>query len=118
MLRKLCSTTFSLMLVIVFMMKGSPLFPDCHGRQVSAARMIDLILEIANYFNEPLVNKMGQSRFGKHSWRATGAVFLGEAGVEIQKIMMIGRWHCNVVLLYTRNAPISDIAGGLQESSA
>ena len=78
--------------------------------------MIDLILEVADFFNEPLVNKMGQSQFGKHGWRATGAVFLGEAGVEIQKIMMIGRWHCNVVLLYTRNAPISDIAGDLKRA--
>ena len=78
--------------------------------------MIDLILEIAAFFNEPLVNKMGQNRFGKHSWRATGAVYLGEAGVEIQKIMMVGRWHCSIVMHYTRNAPISDIAGDFKRA--
>ena len=30
--------------------------------------------------------------------------------------MLVGRWHCNVVLLYTRTAPISDIAGDLKRA--
>ena len=30
------------------------------------------------------------------------------------KITLIGRWHCSVVLHYTRTAPIADIAGDVQ----
>ena len=79
------------------------------------ARMVDLILEIVDYFMEPLVNKMGRSRFGKHSWRAPGAVFLGEAGVEIQKLMVIGRCHCSVVLLYRATHPFRTWPATLSE---
>ena len=91
--------------------EGFPLFPNRHGGPVTPSLMIELINEIARIMGEPLRNKAGQNRFGKHSWRATGAVHLGECGIEVQKIMLIGRWRCTIVLLYTRCAPISDIAG-------
>ena len=77
---------------------------------MSAETMVQLIIEVALLCGEPLKNKAGQNRFGKHSWRATGAVHLAECGVEIAKITLIGRWHCSIVLLYTRTAPISNIA--------
>ena len=35
---------------------------------------------------------------------------LEKGGVEVAKITLIGRWHCSIVLLYTRTAPISSIA--------
>ena len=90
--------------------EGFPLFPNRRGCAVSAEVMLELIVDIAAFFGEPIKNKAGQNRFGKHSWRATGAVHLGECGVEVHKIMLMGRWHCTVVLLYTRTSPISNIA--------
>ena len=71
---------------------------------------MQLIIEVALLCGEPLKNQAGPNRFGKHSWRAIGAIHFGECGVEVAKIMLIGRWHCSIVLLYTRSAPISNIA--------
>ena len=95
---------------------GFPLFPNRRGQAVTAEVMIELIIDIAIFFGEPVKNKAGQNRFGKHSWRATGAVHLGECGVEVHKIMLMGRWHCTVVLLYTRTSPISDIASDFKRA--
>ena len=87
-----------------------PLFPDSFGHEVSAVLMLDLILELATLLGEPLVNQAGRNRYGKHTWRSTGAVHLGESGVDTNKIGLMGRWWCSVVLHYTRLAPITNIA--------
>jgi len=89
---------------------GFPLFPDSDGNEVSAELMLNLIEELASLTGERLTNQAGRKRFGKHSWRATGAVHLGECGLEVSKISLLGRWFCAVVLHYTRLAPIEDIA--------
>ena len=65
---------------------------------------------------ERLYNKAGKKRFGKHSWRSTGAVHLGECGLETNKISLMGRWFCAVVLHYTRLAPIKNIARDLKRA--
>lgn len=88
---------------------GFPLFPDAAGKQVSADSMLDFIVELAVLCGEPLKSKSGQNRFGKHSWRATGAVFLGACGIEVWKITMLGRWHCSIVISYTRTAPLATV---------
>ena len=93
---------------------GVPLFPDANGGQVPAMIMLKIIEDIAAACGEELINKAGRRRFGKHSRRATGAVFLAESGIEVMKITRIGRWHCSVVLRYTRTAPIADIAGDMK----
>ena len=93
---------------------GFPLFPDANCDAVPAAVMLKLIEDIAAACGEELINKAGRRRFGKHSWRATGAVFLAESGIEVMKITLIGRWHCSVVLHYTRTSPIADIAGDMK----
>ena len=35
---------------------------------------------------------------------------MGEVGLDIYKIRIMGRWSCSVVIHYTRDAPISDTA--------
>ena len=49
-------------------------------------------------------------RFGKHSFRSTGAVHLSEMGLEVAKIQLLGRWMCMVVLRYCRDAPLKTTA--------
>ena len=85
--------------------EGFPLFPDADGNEVSPEMMLCLIEELAHLTGERLYNKAGKKRFGKHSWRSTGAVHLGECGLETNKISLMGRWFCAVVLHYTRLAP-------------
>ena len=72
--------------------------------------MVDFIEAIADLMGEPLRNKDGGRRFGKHSLRSTGAVHLSEMGLEVSKIQVLGRWMCGVVLHYCRLAPLSTVA--------
>ena len=60
--------------------------------------------------NEPLHTDKGVRRFGKHSFRATGAVYLALVGISVEKIQLMGRWSCGVVVHYTRSAPLKSIA--------
>ena len=89
---------------------GFPLFPTPTGEAVTSENMLAFIEELAQMMDEDLYTKAGQRRFGKHSWRATGAVHLSTIGLDTFKIQLIGRWLCAIVLRYCRLAPISDIA--------
>ena len=95
-----------------------PLFPDASGNEVSAFLMICLIEELAQRLGEELRNKAGKSRYGKHTWRATGAVHLGGCGLDVNKIALMGRWFCAVVLHYTRMSPITNIARDFKRARA
>ena len=86
-----------------------PFFPGAGGRTLSGEDMLRLIEEIATRLNEVLFLDSGVRRFGKHSWRATGAVFLALIGIEVYKIAMLARWLCGVVTHYTRIAPLKTI---------
>ena len=90
--------------------EGFPLFPADDGAAIRDNDMLTLIEDLAQRLGEPLFTKTGQRRYGKHSWRATGAVHLSEIGLDTAKVQLIGRWMCAVALRYVRNAPIADIA--------
>ena len=77
-----------------------------------------MIISIATLLGEPLLNKAGRSRIGKHTWRAMAAILMGEVGVDVYKIRMVGRWNCSVVIYYTRDAPITDMASGFVQAKA
>ena len=64
---------------------GFPLLLGHHGEPVSAKVMLDMIIATDVLLGEPLLNKAGQNRIGKHTWRAMAAVMLGEAGVDVNK---------------------------------
>ena len=80
------------------------------GQEIDPSKILEFIEKIAEITNEALLNKMGGRRFGKHSFRATGAVHLSEMGLEVAKIMLLGRWQCMIVLRYCRAAPLKTIA--------
>ena len=52
---------------------GFPLSPSGFGEPVPAKTMLELIITIGTLLGEPLVNKAGQNRIGKHSWKADNA---------------------------------------------
>ena len=89
---------------------GFPLFPTATGEAVTSEAMLMFIEELATMCDEALFTKAGQRKFGKHSWRASGAVHLSLIGLDTFKIQLIGRWLCAIVLRYCRLAPISDVA--------
>ena len=87
-----------------------PLFPDAMGRELDADMVLEFIEAVATLMNEPLYTDKGVRRFGKHSFRATGAVYLALVGTSVEKIQLVGRWSCGVVVHYTRSAPLKSIA--------
>ena len=60
------------------------MFPTADGSHVSAESMLLLVEWIAMQTGEAVVDDEGRRKFGKHSWRSTGAVYL--TGVV---------WDCN-----------------------
>ena len=94
-----------------------PLFPDANGKVVTAEAMVGLVDELARRSGEDIVNAEGIRRFGKHSWRSTGAVWLtGVMMIEVMKVQMLARWASPVVTHYTRLAPLKAITSDFRKS--
>ena len=84
----------------------SPLCPTIDGECVTSDNIVELVDELAKRAGEALFTKDGQRRFGKHSFRSTGAVYLSALGIELLKIQMLARWASAVITRYTRLAPL------------
>ena len=95
-----------------------PLFPTAGGDFVSEAAMCALVEAIAVRAGQPLHTKTGINRFGKHSWRSTGAVYLTGLGLELYRIQLLARWSSPVVMRYCRLAPLSSITDHVREHQA
>ena len=92
-----------------------PLFPTVDGAHVSPESMLLLVEWIAGKTGEAIVDDEGRRKFGKHSWRSTGAVYLtGVVGIEILKVQLLARWASPIITHYTRLAPFAVVGGGLQ----
>ena len=82
--------------------EGFPLFPDGEGNVVQAEKMVDLVDELARSSGDDIHTSDGQRRYGKRSFRSTGAVYLSSVGVELLKIQMLARWASTIITHYTR----------------
>ena len=85
--------------------EAQPLFPGADGLAVSSDVMLAVIEELARMTGENILTHDGRRKYGKHSWRSTGAVFMTSIGIEIFKVQLMWRWACAVVTHYTRLAP-------------
>ena len=92
-----------------------PLFPDMGGREVNPDVILEFVEAVATLMDEPLYTDKGVRRFGKHSFRATGAVYLALMGISVEKIQLTRRWPCggSGPLRPLRAAEVH--RGGLQE---
>ena len=86
-----------------------PFFPSASGFPTPPEAIVALIEFIAERCGEHLKTSDGVIRFGKHSWRSSGAVYLSSIGIEVSKIMLLARWDSPVVLHYCRLAPLKTI---------
>ena len=59
--------------------------------------MIEAIDLLASMIGEEIHTVDGRKRFGKHSWRSTGAVYLTSVGLEVFKVQLMVRWSSPVV---------------------
>ena len=77
--------------------------------------MVDLVDAIAELLGQPLCTKSGVRRYGKHSWRATGAVYLTSLRMELYRIQLLARWSSPVIMHYARLAPLTNITEHVRE---
>ena len=84
---------------------GFHFFPTAWGDFVAESAMCALVEAIAVRAGQPLVTNIGINRFGKHSWRSTGAVYLTSLGIELFRIQLMAIWSSPVIMRYCRLAP-------------
>ena len=87
-----------------------PLFPTASGEHVEKERLAEVTDAVAARTGEAIKDDNGDNKFGNHSWRSAGAVYLSGLGVEIFVIQLLARWACALVVHYTRLAPLKAIA--------
>ena len=78
--------------------------------ELSADGVVNFIDAVAALVGEQLYTDKVARQFGKHSFRATGAVYLALMGIAIEIIQLMGRWSRGVVFHYTSAAPLKTIA--------
>ena len=78
--------------------------------------MVDLVDELARWSGEDVLTPEGQRRYGKHSFRSTGAVYLSSIGIELLKIQMLARWASTIITHYTRLAPLRSITADFKRA--
>jgi integrase len=86
---------------------SAPLFPGRDGGAASKAGCAQTFVAAARLFGLQLVSYNGAPRFTGHALRATGAVHLAAAGVELWRIQLLGRWGSDAFKVYLRDAPAS-----------
>ena len=94
------------------------LFPDASGEMVTNAAMEAFVDALADMAGQALTLPSGVRRFGKHSFRSTGAVVLARLGIEVFKIQLLARWASDVVLHYARGAPMETITSQVRSALA
>ena len=96
----------------------TPLFPTADGSFVTADAMLALIEELATMLGMPLVDKHGRRIYGKHSWRAAGAVYLTRIGLQVYKIQLLARWASPLITHYARLAPLKTLSTEMKSALA
>ena len=92
-----------------------PFFPTVDGHFVSADAQVELIETLAQLLGEPLAHKSGVHKFGRHPWRATGAVHLTGKRLELFRVQLLARWASPVILHYARLAPLVGLTEHVRE---
>ena len=75
-----------------------PLFPTSSGDYASGEAMVALVEYLAVALGEELTSASGGRRFGKHSWRAFGSVYLSSLQLKLFKIQLLARWSSIIIL--------------------
>ena len=89
--------------------KDIPFFPTAEATTVTAENMVKTVEFLADKTGQPLKTKSGVNRFGKHSWRSTGAVWLTAMRLEMFRIQLLARWSHRVIIYYARLAPLTGL---------
>ena len=87
-----------------------PFFVTWNGESLRPEKMLAFIEKFTEIAGDANLTKAGVRKFGKHSFRSTGAVQLAQMGLEVSKIQIIGRWLRRIVLRYCRDAPLKTTA--------
>ena len=76
---------------------------------LGAEDMVELIEALATMTGNTLITPEGVKKFGGHSWRAAGALYMSDVGVNMHKIGLMARWYSALITHYSRVAPLRSI---------
>ena len=92
------------------------LFPQSSGQPMSPETAVNVVEELAQRTGEKLYDNEGNKLFGKHAWRAAGAVYLTSIGVDVYKTRMMAIWACELITHYARLAPLKAITADFRRA--
>ena len=84
-------------------------FPQANGDPIAGDTVVKLVEYLAGLQGQPITLPDGPNRYGKRSWRTTGAAYLSAIGIELAKISLLARWASSLVVHYARLAPLRSI---------
>ena len=94
------------------------LFPGISGKPATKQGWADTFQEIARRLGLATRWPNGARAFTGHSARATGAMHMASAQIDLWRIQLFGRWGSEVFKQYVRDAPLSQLDHLAVESSA
>ena len=91
------------------MSQDVPLFPSVDGGVCKKQEIVRALEATITATGVAITSASGARVFGGHSFRVAGAQRLATIGVDVTKIMILGRWSSATVLRYVQEAPIGNL---------
>lgn len=85
------------------------LFPTADGAKPSKRGWVRTFTEVARQAGLPTHWDNGAPRHTGQPARASGACHLAQAGVDLWRIQVFGRWSSNAFLKYVRTSPLASL---------
>ena len=96
---------------------GQWLFPTSQGQKPTKQGWVCTFTEMAKQLGLETHWDNGAPRHTGHSARASGACHLAQAGVDLWRIQVFGRWSSNAFLKYVRSSPLASLCSLATETA-
>eukprot|EP00435_Cladocopium_sp_Y103_P044529 s39_g12.t1 len=93
------------------------LFPTSSGGKPTKQGWVKTFTEVARMIGLPTHWDNGAPRHTGHSARASGACHLAQAGVDLWRIQVFGRWSSAAFLRYVRSSPLASLSNLASEAA-
>ena len=93
------------------------LFPTSEGQKPTKSGWCKTFMEVADRSGIIGYWDNGAPKFTGHTARASGAHHLAQAGVDLWRVQIFGRWSSAAFLRYVRSAPLASLSSLATESS-
>eukprot|EP00435_Cladocopium_sp_Y103_P037318 s554_g9.t2 len=93
------------------------LFPTSSGGKPTKQGWVKTFTEVARLIGLPTHWDNGAPRHTGHTARASGACHLAQAGVDLWRIQVFGRWSSAAFLRYVRSSPLASLSNLASEAA-